>query len=413
MKEGCMILMVAFHAWLQRKFNKQILKLTGLICLILFASFIPFVHAQEEPVLIILADYEWAHITLGDTPTESVRFDKIDTDIQIYFLAFNESSTVYDQFIISPNQTFTDPLRMLLFSWNGTLTTNNKLLLSVQSINRQPISVVTSKYEAASVIIGHPPMTFLKTVITPPAENQTQQIYDVLLDNEWLVSFDWAWTEFENQSLPQLRLYTVEGTLRDTRLITAEMKPLVDYGGIDGVGWIPQSLTIQYIKWLLYSGHEITVRPNVGFGTGKPLPSFSVDPSTPKVEPNWLITLTFTLPEGQTNFTCNLEGYQKYLNSPLPKPEYNTVKREYTWFFSFNTNAIGKAFTISVQTIKNGIIYTGETRIQVMQPAWQSLSWAIAAGAIILIVFGAIIWGILKTKRTKPTATEAVLTHLG
>jgi len=296
-----------------------------------------------------------------------------------------------------------------MLSWNGTLTTDNKLLLSVASVNFEPVSVVTARYEAAGLIIGHPPMTSLKAVITLPSENQTQQIYDVLLDDEWLVSFDWTWTEFENQSLPQLRLYTVEGTLRDSRLITAEMKPLVDYGGVDGVGWIPQTLTAQYIKWLLYSGHEIIVRPNVGFGVGKPLPSFSVEPPAAKIEPNWLITLTFTLPEGQTNYTSNLEGYRKYLNSPLPKPEYNSARREYTLSFSFNNNAIGKAFTITVQTIKNGILYTGEVRIQIVQPVWQNISWSILVGTIILVAVGITVWIILKTKRTKPTATEAVL----
>lgn len=379
----------------------------SLLLLLSLGSLTLSVSAQE-PILLLLADYEWAHITIGDTPTESIRFDKIGSDIQLYFHSFNDSSTIYDQLVIYPNQTFQDSLRLLTIHWNGTLTTDNKLLLTLQSITLEPVSLIITKYEATRLTIGHPPMTYVKPIITLPAENQTQQIYDVLLDNEWLVSFDWTWATLENQTLPQLRLYTTDGNLRDTRLITAEMKPVIDYGGVDGVGWIPQILTTQFVKWLLYSGHQITVRPNSGFGYGKPLPYFSVEPHTTKIEPNQDITIRFTLPLGATNFTSNLESYLKYLNQPLPQPEYDRQTQEYTLSFSFNNNAIGKVFTIGIQTVKHGVTYLSETRLQIIQPVWQNLIWSIAAGIAAITIFSIFLLVIVKTKRVKPTPSEAI-----
>jgi hypothetical protein len=167
------------------------------------------------------------------------------------------------------------------------------------------------------------------------------------------------------------------------------------------------------VKWLLYSGHELTVRPNVGFGQGKPLPSFLVDPASSKVEPNWLISMRFTLPEGVTNYTTNLEGYQKYINKPISQPSYNSQTKEYTVSWSFNNNAQGRAFTITVQSMKHGIVYTSETLFQVVQPAWQSIAWAAAAGGVIIFVLVFVLVIVIKTKRVKPTATEAVFNHLG
>lgn len=399
--------LVAFHVWVAGKFAKAILLKTIVLCFVFLTPALLIVNcAAQESVLILLSDYQWAHITIGSSPTESIRFEEIGVDLQIYFHAFNDSSILYDQFVIFPNQTFRDPLGLLSFRWNGTFTSDKKLLLDVQSTSLESLSVVVQKYEAGRPIIGHPPMTNVKSVITLAAENETQ-IYDVLLDDEWFVSFDWLWAVIENQTLPQLRLYGTEGTLRDTRLITAEMKPLVDYGGVDGVGWIPQVLTTQYIKWILYSGHEILVRPNTGFSAGKPLPFFAIDPAVPKVEPNQLVTIRFSLPQGVTNYTTNLEGYQKYLNKPGLKVEFDQQTQQYIMSFSFNNDGVGKYFTVSIQSMKHGIAYLNEIRLQVIAPAWQGLMWSIGMAAILLLVMCVAIVYMIKHRKPKLTSHEA------
>ena len=377
--------------------EKRLLPL--LIIILLVSSLSPFALSQNST--IAFGSDEWIHVSVDGSHLESLHWTRIGSDIQVYFHEYNVSETIYDQFIIYANSTFTDPLHQFEAIWNGEFTPENKMLLSLSSIKGE-VSVVITKFEAAE-FIDHPPgMTKLKAVIT-----MEDEIYDVLLDDERFCSFDWSWitldiinsTTEENstatnqtQTLPQIRVYDVDGSVRDTRLITNFMVSFISYGGVEGVGWMVDTLTSSYVKWILHSKHDITIRPSTGWGAPE-LTYFNLYPK--RVRPGESVNVSFTLPEGLRTYETNLDDryLSKFLEGESYAENYEPETKRYTLAFKFRDFAKNNVFTISVYAEKHGVPYQSSEKITVLPSLTEVLVYETVIP--IIVVIGVLIFIVL------------------
>jgi hypothetical protein len=322
--------------------------------------------------------------------------------MQVYFHIYNDSELILDFFIVQPNDSFADPLNYYTVSYSN-LTADEKAVFTFAS-EKGPLEIVVSSFAAVSPTpYGRPSMTMLKYVAT-----QINTIFDIFLDEEHLCSFKWQYTEIENQTLPQVIVYDNTGTQRDTSLITVALKPLIEYGGADGVGIMMDSFLeeMDIVKWILYSGRQINVRPNTGFGV-RSLPYFTANPDKYYVNPNSPLTINFILPEGVTEYTSSLNGYLEYLADD-PVHVYNPNTKEHTLTFSFNPTAKTYKFTISVRCEKAGIIYESSHSYTVV-PMWQETTVPPAiVGSVSLFVIVLLVRWLWKSRREKPTSSEAL-----
>jgi len=373
---------------------------------LVFLSFIPLSFGQQGPVTVF-SQAEWCHISIGGVAVESLRWQLFDSDVQVTFYAFNDSSLSYDQFIITANASFSDPLGKFDVFWTGEITVEGRIVFAFSSIYGQ-LSTIVSPFPGEVPHWGRPKMTYTKKVITTEGE-----IYDVVGGETHVASFEWSFmtltvneTGGTNQTLPQLVVYNPDGSKFDMKVLTTTFVPLVEY--YDLVGWMMDSMGANYVKWIVYSGDTFQIRLNQGFEP-KPLPFFIVYPESLTVHPGDTVTVQFSLPSGITNYTAswNDPSFNEYIKMN-GEPTFNAQTAQYNVTFKFLESAENHRFTIEVTAQKQGTTYRGSASITVEPQAWKNMVVPIVAFVIVIIVISVIGWRLKEYRHTPPLPNQAL-----
>ena len=330
--------------------------------------------AQDDAVTVF-SEAEWVHVSVGGDTIGSVVWQQYDDDTQLVFYAYNDSGLSYNQFLIEPDTIYTDPLEKFQILWNGEITAENKIMLQFSSDIGQTTTVV-KRFAGETPSWGRPGTRYKQRIIT-----QQQETMDVFIDEEHICSFEWQFVTINNQSSPQLIVYSPDGTEFDTKVLKSTFLSLVEF--YDQVGFMFEKMGTDYVKWMLYSDYELQVRIGQGFGT-KPLPFFKVSPADLDVYPGDIVTVEWTLPEGVTEYEASWED--KQISEYVRLVDENVFSDQYETTFEFLDSAKNQKFTIKVSCNKYGTIYQGKAKITVLLPLIESLLGLFVAIPILIIL---------------------------
>jgi len=368
-----------------------------------------FVYADERDILIaetpltVFGEHEWVHVNVGGEHAGSVAWEGYDKDVQLVFYAYSDSGLSFDQFVIEANISYSDPFSKFYVYWGGEISGEGKILFKFYSFLGQTTTLV-EPFAGETPHYGRPGTRVKKSVIT--GENE---IFDVFgANNVHLCSFEWSFVSVSNnitnmtQSIPSLIVYNPDGIKYDTKVLSATMLPLVEF--FDRVGFMVDSMGTDYVKWILYSDQSLRVAMNQGF-EDKSLPSFHVRPISLRVEPNQLVTVSFVLPEGITEYNGSWRDRSIKEHIELLSDEVY-ADGEHEIVFKFLESAKNKRFTVEVSCEKYGTSYSGSAMVEVVPSAWESI-----VPIIIIIAFFGVggIFGVcwlIRQKREDPPAQD-------
>lgn len=371
------------------------------LVVMLVLAVIPLEYAfAEQGGLVVVAPNKWAHLSLDSEPVASMAWGQYGSDIQVSFYAFNDSSVQFDSFVIAVNESFKDPFRKFTLDWDGTYTSLGELVLTVSS-GLGIATTVVQPFPGEVPRYGKPPMTVKKTVITAAG-----QMYDVVIEDKHEASFEWSFVTLENnQSFPQLKVYKADGTEYDTKVLTVNYVPLVDY--YDVVGWMTEQVSSGYVKWTLYSGKPIQVRVSQGFVSSS-LPFFMVYPRSLEVEVGQPMMVRWILPEGITAYSASWNDSSISSFFDVVNEDYDPSTGEFQVNLTFRDNAEGKRFLLQVEAEKYGTTYSGGEYVSVLPPAWKSMALPIA-GSVAFILIIAVILLLMWRRRVTPVDSRTAL----
>jgi hypothetical protein len=374
--------------------------------MVLSLTFIPLEDSFGlEGSIVVIAPDRWMHLSLDGEPIESMSWLQYGNDIQVTFWAYNQSDVQFDQFVITPNQTFSDPFDKFSVLWKGNFGSLGEIVFIVSS----PLGIVTTiveKFPGEVPRYGKPAMTVKKTVIT-----EEGRLYDVIVDKKHVATFEWSYVTIYsnetglNQTFPELKVYNSDGSEYDTKVLTATYVPLVDY--YDVVGWMVSTMTENYVKWILYSGKPIQVRISQGFTT-TPLPFFVIYPKSLEVQSGETVTIRWTLPKGVQSYTTSWNDtyMQRYLD--VISEEFDPSTGEYEVQLVFHDNAEGRRFLLEVEAERYGTRYRSGERIKVISPTWKTMALPAIGGLGIITVLVFLLILALRRRRSPPDPYSAL-----
>jgi len=307
-----------------------------------------------------------------------------------------------DAFLLTANKSVTDPLEKFSVYWDGIIGVSTVAFTVSSDVGQ--VATVVQDFTGEKPSWSRPKMTVRKEVIT-----EQGKIYDVLVDNVHVASFTWDFVQLGsnetslNQTVPQLTVYTNDGSIRDTKVLTTTFMSVTEY--FDKVGFMVEVFGSTWIKWLLYSGFSLNVRLSRGF-SNLALPYFLV--SAHSIEPNNVVTVHFRLPDGVSSYSANWNT--TYMSSFLSVIDsvFDSSSREYLVSLLFLDSAEGNRFTLEVSAEKFGTVYKSSDSVTVMAPAWKSL---IIPGVVAIIIVFAFIFLIRRgseSRKTPPPASQAL-----
>lgn len=371
------------------------------LILMLILTVIPleYVVAGQGSVVVV-APNKWVHLSLDGEPITSLGWVRYGVDIQVSFYAFNDSGVQFDSFVIVVNQSFQDPFKKFVVLWGGTYTNLGELVLTVSS----PLGIATTvvqQFPGEVPRYGKPAMTVRKTVIT-----EAGKLYDVVVDDKHVASFDWSFVTLENnQSFPQLKVYKNDGVEYDTKVLTVNYVPLVDY--YDVVGWMTEAVTGNWVKWILYSGKPIQVRLSQGFASTS-LPFFIIYPRNLQAEVGQMVTVQWVLPGGVTTYSVSWSDSSMELYFDVVNEEFDPSSGEFLVELAFRENAEGKRFMLQVEAVKYGTTYRSGDYVLVLAPAWKTMALPVVSGVaflLIIVVLILLVW----RRRVTPVDSRTAL----
>jgi len=376
-----------------------------IILLITFLSFTLLIPVEYSLALNSLDVYftqkEVCNISLDGKPFESLRWELIsESDIQLYWGAYDDPLTVFGQYIITTNETFRDPLKAIYLEWNGEITDEGRIHLVLKS--NKALTVKFANYTGEVSPFGRPPTTY--KVKLAAIEGQAYLVY-LAGSPAWGFQFGLE----ENGTIPLLRIFNDRGELQTSYWITSFMKPY-EYGGVEGIGFLIEKVYLKNVRRILtwiYAGKEITVKPVEGWGaTTKPFPFITVSPN--KVEPKQKVEIILKLPSEAKDFTTNLYDF------PVENPvkTYDPVTDKYFLTFTFKDEAQGKQYTIWFRTQVGDTLYEDKVQVQCMPYSYMQYLVPIAALAFVLIIIGLIILAIKLRREPHHPAKALELAHI-
>ena len=373
------------------------------VTLLLLLSLSPsyFVRGAEGS-LVVVGVNQWVHVSVGSDRLESFSYSVYGVDLQLVFWSYNDSSMMLDAFLLTANKSVTDPLEKFSVYWDGIIGVSTVAFTVSSDVGQ--VATVVQDFTGEKPSWSRPKMTVRKEVIT-----EQGKIYDVLVDNVHVASFTWDFVQLGsnetslNQTVPQLTVYTNDGSIRDTKVLTTTFVSVTEY--FDKVGFMVEVFGSTWIKWLLYSGFSLNVRLSRGF-SNLALPYFLV--SAHSIEPNNVVTVHFRLPDGVSSYSANWNT--TYMSSFLSVIDsvFDSSSREYLVSLLFLDSAEGNRFTLEVSAEKFGTVYKSSDSVTVMAPAWKSL---IIPGVVAIIIVFAFIFLIRRgseSRKTPPPASQAL-----
>lgn len=343
-----------------------------------------------ETPLTVFGEHEWVHVRVAGEQVGSVAWEGYDSDVQLVFYAYNDSGLSFDQFVIEPKRSYSDPFNKYKVYWNGTKNTRDELMLKFYSFQGQTTTVVEA-FAGEVPHYGRPGTRVTKTVIT-----REKEIFDVFSDkdNKHLCSFEWSYISRtsnvtnETESTPSLVVYDPDGTKYDNRWLSATMLPLVEYW--DLVGFMVDSMGVDYVKWILYSDNELQVRLTQGF-EGMSLTYFNVEPVGLRVQPGDIVSVSFVLPEDVADYDVSWTRAEIWDHITLLRDE--VVDGEHIVEFKFSESILSsknsKDVTVMVECEKYGTSYSGSAVVRVMRPDYSMGIFLVALIPVgIVLLFG-------------------------
>jgi len=367
-----------------------------LALLLLSLLFIPLEYCNAQSLVsVMFTQKQIANIKIGEEEYASLRWEMIGQDVQVYWNAYNDPSTVLGQYIVLPDYTYIDPQKSLYITWNGTITLEGRITLVMESVmaNKQ-VTVQYAIYTGSTSPFGKPSTTYHLTVAT--IVGKTYLVY-LAGSPKWGFQFSLV----ENGSVPLLYIYDGNGHLETSYYVTSYNQSY-EYGGVEGLGFTVQkviSAPFQVVKTTLYAGLEITVKPVSGWGTTyKPFPNAAVTPN--KVQPDQQVQVVFTIPEGASGYSSNLASFP----TTEPVTTYDPATNQYTVTFSFLSQAQGKLYTIVLGSTVGEIEYQSSLPVEVLNYAY--MQYLVPTLAITVSLCFAVLIIFLWRRRSEPLHPE-------
>ncbi|MCW4015452.1 MAG: hypothetical protein NWF06_03700 [Candidatus Bathyarchaeota archaeon] len=356
--------------------------LVFLVCsMVLVPSFgVVSVFADERSDLIaetsytVFAESQWAHVSVDGQTVGSVAWKGYGSDVQLIFYAYNDAGLSFDQFVIEKGVSYLDPFEKFYVFWEGAVSVEGEIFLKFYSFKGQTTTVVEG-FAGEVSSVGRPDGRVKKYVISE--EGEILDVFDG--EEKHVCSFEWSYrsvtTEGSNETFlrPCLLVYEPDGDTYDMKVMNNTLSPIVEF--LDVVGFMADSLGEDYVKWVLYSGSEFTVRSNQGF-EDMALPSFRVDPVSLSVEPGQVVSVSFFLPEGVSDFEASWENSGFWDKIVLLSDEVYG-DGEHVVEFKFLDSAKGDSFSVKVECEQFGTTYSSSAVVRVVASVWEGVLIAV------------------------------------
>ena len=351
----------------------------------------------QEDTLTVFSENDWIHVAIGGDTVCSIVWEQFDEDVQIVFYAYNDAGLSFNQFWLQPDITYSDPFDKFQVCWNGEITVEQQIKLNLSSIHGQ-ITTIKERFGGDPSSWDRPGTLFEQRLMTHAGE-----LKDVMIDDEHVCSFEWTYETVNNETKPQLTVYSSTEEVVSVGTLTSTYTSIVEF--FDQVGFMYEKMGDTYVRWMLYSGYDFKVRDNQGFGTN-PLPFFKVSPADLDVYPGEIVTVEWTLPEGVTEYEASWED--KQISEYIRLVDEDVYNDQYETTFEFLDSAKNQKFTIKVSCNKYGTIYQGKAKITVLVPLIESILWVFIAIPLIVIVVYLIAREGSHRTRSKVTAPQAL-----
>lgn len=352
------------------------------------------VLAQEEGYVTVFRKNEWVHVSVGGNTIGSIAWEQYGEDVQLVFYAYNDTGLSFNEKIIDANVAETDTFNKFQVLWKGEITAEGQIKLILSSGQGQ-ITTIVEKF-GGEAKWGRPGTSYKHPVATHQGE-----MMDVFIDDEHKCSFEWTYETVDNETVPQLTVYSADGQIDSTGILTSTYVSVVEF--FDQVGFMYERMDADegYVKWILYSGYELEVRIGQGFGS-KPLPFFKVIPADLDVYPGELVTVEFTLPEGVTEYEASWED--KEISEHIKLDKVTPYQDQHEVTFRFLDSAKGQKFTLKVSCDNYGTLYQGKAKIEVLVPLLEKIFWGVVGlGVFIVAVIIFLWWAITRRPGTVST----------
>ena len=171
-----------------------------------FTLLIPVEYSRAMNSLdIYFTQKEVCNISLDGKPFESLRWEIVGTDVQLYWGAYNDPLTVFGQYIITANETFRDPLKAIYVEWDGKITEEGRIHLILKS--NKALTVKFTNYTGEVSPFGRPPATYKIKIAA--IEGQAYLVY-LAGSPAWGFQFGW------NQNPKKMFSLTCLGMIKTT-----------------------------------------------------------------------------------------------------------------------------------------------------------------------------------------------------
>jgi len=328
-----------------------------------------------ETSYTIFAEHEWTHVSVSGDTVGSVAWERYGEEVQLLFYAYNDTGLIFHQEVIEANKTYSDPFEKYMVYWEGEISVEDEILLKFFSFSGQTTTVV-GNFVSEPAPYDRPGTTFLKPIITRAGDIKAVFVADNSGElDKHVCSFEWVFQNVTSsitnitRMVPTMLVYEPDGEQYDTKSLSTSstMSPISEYWAEVGFMFEKMDVDEDYVKWIVYSGQDFRIGTSPEF-RDKDLQFFSVEPDSLRVEPGQIVTVTFVLPEGITEYDVSWEqskiwDHIYYMGDDVsPNGEH-----EVTFYFldSFLDGRRERTATIGVSCEQYGATYSDSNNIRV------------------------------------------------
>jgi hypothetical protein len=194
---------------------------------------------KQEPargMYVVFNSQQLANVqVVGIGQVNSFRWAPVVTPeiIQVYYTTYNLPQEILHFTTVFQGVTYADPSNQYFIRFTGRISISGQAEFDVWSSQGSVQTVIVDAPGLTLPYVGKPGKTW-----QIPVSTKSGDAVDVKLSGKWFASFSWSPVTIENQTLPQVVIYDLEGNKQGFTYMTRFNQTLIEYGGNQGFGLV-------------------------------------------------------------------------------------------------------------------------------------------------------------------------------